>query len=152
MQVIIYLLQLDCRSEFLCHLQSLHGHVPPVVVNYKFKCAIRGTAPPDPTQRLASDCGWNSWLSHILEPEATFLGKEKGGILVKPRTQSRVPSCSCTRIALTAAMRTRYSVYFQRLLTVLGVYSKKIIIKRKPNLIKFQARDKVIIISAKLNC
>jgi len=104
-------------------LQSLHGHVSPVVVNYTFKCAIHGTA-SDPSHRLASDCGWNLWLSHILEPEATFLRKEKGGILVKPRTQSRVPSCSCSRIVLTAAMRTRYSVYFQRFRTVLGVYSK----------------------------
>jgi len=91
-----------------------------------------GTAPPDPTQRLASDCGWNLWLSHILEPEATFLGKKEGGILVKPRTQSRVPSCSCSRIVLTAAMRARYSVYCQLLLTVLGVYSKKIVKNASP--------------------
>ena len=102
-----------------------------------------GIAPPDPTQRVESDCGWNLRLSHILEPKATFLEKKKGGILVKPRTQSRVPSCFHSRIVLTAAMRTRYNVYFRRILTVLGVYSKKkIVIKRKPYLTKIRRARK----------
>jgi hypothetical protein len=109
-------------------LQSLHGHVSPAVVNYTFKCAMHGTA-PDPTQRLASDCGWNLWLSHILEPEATFLGKEKGWHTCK----TTYTESSSFMLLLPHRPDSSYANQVQRVLSALPDSSRRLFKKKNHN-------------------